>query len=154
MVPADISGTEAYPVERQDPTNARAGMRVLVAEDEPAIRLMLVVKLRQAGYVATGVEDGAEALEAARRERPDLVITDHQMPRLDGLSMARALRADAALAETPVILMSSRGCRIAGGEVGDTNVQHLLMKPFSMREVLAIVQEYRDRLEPLSGAAA
>ncbi len=141
-------------MERQDPTNARAGMRVLVAEDEPAIRLMLVVKLRQAGYLATGAENGEEALVIARRERPDLVISDHQMPRLDGLSMARELRADENLAETPVILMSSRGCRIACGEVGDTNVQHLLMKPFSMREVFAIIQEYRDRLEPSRGAAA
>lgn len=129
-------------------------MRILVAEDEPAIRLVLVNKLRQAGFTVTDASNGADALAMAKAEAPHLVITDYQMPRMDGLTMAKALFEGDATREIPVIVLSARGHRLGTGDVAGTNVQQMLMKPFSMREILAIVQDYADRHQSNFGVAA
>jgi two-component system, OmpR family, alkaline phosphatase synthesis response regulator PhoP len=137
--------------------NARS-LRVIVAEDEPAIRLVLVNKLRQAGFAVRDAANGEDALALAKAERPDLIITDFQMPRLDGLAMAKALFAEIATQDVPVVVLSARGHRLGAADVANTNVQQVLMKPFSMREILAIAQEYSDRCglasQPTSRRAA
>lgn len=138
----------------QPQPHAQPAMRILVAEDEPAIRLVLVNKLKQAGYEVFAAPNGEEALQLARTERPTLIITDFEMPRLDGLAMARALFADASTRDIPVIVLSARGHRLGGSDVEATNVQQMLMKPFSMREVLAMVQEYREGMSTNQGVAA
>jgi CheY-like chemotaxis protein len=83
-----------------------ASARILVAEDDPALREALREVLALAGYAAVTVSDGLQALAAARAEPPDLVILDHLMPGLDGLSVLRALQADPRLQRIPVILLT------------------------------------------------
>jgi CheY-like chemotaxis protein len=80
--------------------------RILVAEDDPALREALREVLALAGYAAVTVSDGMQALAAARAEPPDLIILDHLMPGLDGLSVLRALQADPRLQRIPVILLT------------------------------------------------
>jgi CheY-like chemotaxis protein len=80
--------------------------RILVAEDDPALREALREVLALAGYAAVTVSDGMQALAAARAEPPDLVILDQLMPGLDGLSVLRALQADPRLRGIPVILLT------------------------------------------------
>src|SRR4051794_8946958 len=79
---------------------------VLVADDEPAVLEVLADVVEDLGHDVVRARDGDEALRLAREHRPHLVVTDHVMPRLSGLDLCRELKADAALAHIPVILLS------------------------------------------------
>jgi CheY-like chemotaxis protein len=80
---------------------------VLVAEDRPTDREMLVALLGSSGYDLVEAETGDEALRLAREWKPALVVTDMLVPELDGLDLARAIRADAAIGHTPIILYTA-----------------------------------------------
>lgn len=82
------------------------GRRVVVADDDPAVVWFMADLLKTAGCVVHEAFDGREALEAAYRTSPDLVVSDILMPELDGFSLCRALRRDVALRDVPVILLS------------------------------------------------
>lgn len=83
-----------------------AGRRALVVDDDPAVVWFFAGLLREQGADVYEAEDGVEALERARRQRPDLVISDILMPRLDGFGLTRAMKRDPQLADVPVILLS------------------------------------------------
>ncbi len=84
------------------------GRRALVVDDDPAVVAQFGDLLRGAGMIVSAHTDGAEALEAARRERPDVVLADILMPGVDGFALCRAIRRDVALRHTPVVLLSWR----------------------------------------------
>jgi PAS domain S-box-containing protein len=88
------------------------------------------------------VADGLAALEAARRERPDLVLTDVMMPGLDGFGLLRELHADTALASTPVLMLSARAGEEASVEGLQAGADDYLVKPFAARELLARVSTH------------
>jgi signal transduction histidine kinase/DNA-binding response OmpR family regulator len=115
-----------------------AGARILVADDNADMR-GYVRDLLAPTYKVEAVVDGEQALEAARREPPDLILTDIMMPRLDGLGLLKALRSDAALHDIPVILLSARAGEEARVEGLDAGADDYLVKPFSARELLARV---------------
>ncbi|MBL8482629.1 MAG: response regulator [Rhodocyclaceae bacterium] len=81
--------------------------RILIAEDHPSSRELLVYLLEAAGYVVHSVDDGAAALQAIREIKPNLVICDLQMPELDGYGVLRALRADPDFASLPVLAVTA-----------------------------------------------
>ena len=92
---------------------------------------------------ATTVEtvvNGEEALAAARRRRPDLILSDVMMPRLDGFGLLRDVRADPALSDVPVVLLSARAGEEASIEGIEAGADDYLVKPFSARELLARVR--------------
>jgi len=80
---------------------------ILVAEDNPVERKLLMIRLSQMGYRVVTAGDGVEALERTRSQRPDLIVSDVLMPRLDGFRLCRTLRQDPELNEIPVVLTSS-----------------------------------------------
>src|SRR5690606_28715295 len=90
--------------------------------------------LLAARYDVETVADGAAALAAARRQRPDLVLADVMMPALDGLGLAQALRADAALRDVPLVLLSARAGEEPRIEGLGAGADEYLQKPFSARE--------------------
>ncbi len=100
--PAPAAPAEAAPAA------PRRKLKVLLAEDSLATREVLRVLLEQEGYLVRVAGDGVEALEAVQRERPDVVVSDFNMPRCDGPGLARALRASPATARLPVVLLSSQ----------------------------------------------
>lgn len=111
--------------------------QVLVVDDDPHIRQLLVFALEKAGLGAREASDGEAALVSVALARPDLVILDINMPRLDGLEVCRRLRAQG---ELPILFLSSRDDeidRILGIELG---ADDYVVKPFSPREVVARVQ--------------
>jgi signal transduction histidine kinase len=116
------------------------GERVLLADDNADMRAYIRRLLVAKGYAVETVGDGIAALEAARRARPDLVISDVMMPRLDGLGMLAALRGDRTLRELPVILLSARAGEEARIEGLDGGADDYVSKPFSARELLARVR--------------
>lgn len=82
------------------------GRRILLVDDDPAVLWFFAELLGEAGAMVVQAEDGLEALNAARTQAPDVILTDIMMPRMDGLSLCRALDRDPALSEIPVILLS------------------------------------------------
>jgi signal transduction histidine kinase len=118
---------------------AGGGERVLLADDNADMRNYVRRLLVAEGYQVEAVTDGEAALAAARRELPDLVLSDVMMPRLDGFGLLRALRADPALRDLPVLLLSARAGEEARVEGLDVGADDYLTKPFSARELLARV---------------
>jgi signal transduction histidine kinase len=112
--------------------------RILVADDNADMRAY-VARLLSERFAVETAADGAIALAAAKRRRPDLVLTDVMMPQLDGFGLLRELRLDPATAQVPVIMLSARAgeeSRVEGMEAG---ADDYLIKPFSARELLARV---------------
>ncbi|HEY0936858.1 MAG TPA: SpoIIE family protein phosphatase [Trebonia sp.] len=114
--------------------------RVLVADDNADMREYLARLLRTAGYQVTAVTDGQAALDAVRAETPDLVVSDVMMPRLDGLALVAALRADARTAAVPALLLSARAGQEASIEGLRAGADDYLVKPFSAVELLERVR--------------
>jgi PAS domain S-box-containing protein len=118
--------------------------RVLLADDNADLRDYVGRLLNARGYEVEAVQDGQAALEAARAHRPDLVLTDVMMPVMDGFSLLAAIRADAALADLPVIMLSARAGEEAQVEGLQAGADDYLAKPFSAREMLARVAANLD----------
>jgi PAS domain S-box-containing protein len=114
--------------------------RVLVADDNSDMRDYLTRLLRSAGHRVTSVADGRQALDAARAEAPDLVVSDVMMPEMDGLELVAALRADARTVGVPVLLLSARAGQEAAIEGLEAGADDYLFKPFSAAELLARVR--------------
>ncbi len=112
------------------------GARILLADDNADMRGYLR-DLLAPYYQVEAVPDGQAALEAARRHPPDVILSDVMMPRLDGMGLLAAIRADAALRPTPVVLLSARAGEEARIEGLDAGADDYLIKPFSARELLA-----------------
>jgi signal transduction histidine kinase len=121
---------------RQAPSNRRA--RIVWADDNADMR-DYVARLLGARYDVEAVADGEAALAAVRARRPDLLLADVMMPRMDGLQLVRALRADPATRSLPVILLSARAGEEARIEGFDAGANDYLYKPFTARELLSRV---------------
>mgnify|MGYP000222715538 CR=1 FL=1 len=127
-----------------------APARVLVVEDEPRLAALVCDYLRQAGYVAEALADGAQALQRLREQAPDLLVLDLMLPGLDGLSVCRALRE---FSDLPVIMLTARVeevDRLIGLESG---ADDYVCKPFSPRELVARVKAILRRPR-LAGTAS
>jgi len=110
--------------------------RVLVVDDEIYIVHILDFSLGMEGYEVLTALDGEQALEKARNERPDLIVLDIMMPKLDGYETCKALKSDAATKDIPVILLSAKGRNVdqkVGFEVG---ADDYITKPFSPRKLV------------------
>lgn len=116
--------------------------KVLIADDEPHIRHVLALKLQKAGLEVLTAADGEEALECCVQEKPNLLITDYQMPGLSGLELCQALRADPATADIVAIMLTARGFTLDESEAAATGIAELISKPFSPAEVLQVVLRY------------
>ncbi len=112
---------------------------ILLADDNADMRDYVSRLLRAEGWRVDAVSDGAVALERARRERPDLVLTDVMMPGLDGFELLRELRSDGATATIPIILLSARAGGDAKVEGLRAGADDYLVKPFAANELTARV---------------
>ncbi len=125
--------------------------KILVVDDEPPIVDVLSYNLKQAGYEVIIARDGEQAVAAARRDRPDLIILDLMLPKIDGLEVFRILRRES---ETPVIMLTARDAeidRVVGLELG---ADDYVVKPFSVRELMVRVKNVLRRSIPRPIAAA
>jgi two-component system alkaline phosphatase synthesis response regulator PhoP len=114
---------------------------VLLVDDELHILKAAEFKLKKQGWEVLTASDGEEAWETIQARRPDLMVTDYQMPRLSGLELIARLRATEEYADLPVILLTARGYErpvldIANG----LRVLEVLAKPFSPRELFKRVE--------------
>jgi CheY-like chemotaxis protein len=115
------------------------GARVLVVDDDEAIRGMVSQALAFEGYAVEAAADGAEALVAIARDRPALVLLDMRMPVLDGWAVVRELRARSI--EVPVVVMTA--ARDARAWAEDVGAAGHLAKPFDLDDLFAVVERLR-----------
>lgn len=125
------------PVARSARENEKPS-RILLADDNADMR-EYVQRLLRENYEVVAVADGESALQSAREQRPDLILSDIMMPRLDGVGLLRAVRADQDLKSVPVILLSARAGEESRVEGLAAGADDYLVKPFSARELLARV---------------
>jgi PAS domain S-box-containing protein len=138
-----VTGTSEVPAAEDVPIAASSGMRIVVADDNADMRDYVSRILGETCEVES-VADGRQALDAMRRRRPDLLLSDVMMPRLDGFGLLREVRADPALRTVPVILLSARAgeeSRVGGLQAG---ADDYLTKPFSARELIARVHAHLE----------
>ena len=127
--------------------------RILVVDDEIYIVHILEFSLTMEGYEVATASDGEEALRKIEEDRPDLVVLDIMMPRLDGYEVCRRLRQSEETATLPVILLSAKG-RPVDREVGlEVGADDYIVKPFSPRRLLEKIRELlaRERMGEASG---
>lgn len=123
------------PLEDVEIPSSTNGARVLVADDNADMRAYLQ-RLLQTRWHVEVVSNGREALQAAQRERPDLILSDVMMPELDGFGLIAAIRSDQTLTDVPVILLSARAGEEAQIDGMNAGADDYLVKPFSARELL------------------
>ncbi len=111
--------------------------RILVCDDEHFIQHAVRMKLTKAGYDVETAPDGRAGLEAIRRERPLLLITDLQMPNMDGIALCHELRSDPATSDLPIIMLTAKGFEIdSSGVAALLRLSEVIFKPFSPRELV------------------
>jgi DNA-binding response OmpR family regulator len=119
--------------------------KILIVDDEPPIIDILSYNLKQAGHEVVIARDGEQAVAAARRDKPDLIILDLMLPKIDGLEVHRIVRRES---EVPVIMLTARDAeidRVVGLELG---ADDYVVKPFSVRELVARVKSVLRRSIP------
>ena len=123
---------------------------ILVADDESHIVQVLALKFRNAGHDVIEATDGEEALDLVRGHRPDVVVTDMQMPFMNGIELAGAMLDDPATASIPVLILTARGWAMDECIATLSNVRSVQSKPFSPREILSLVEGLVDSGTPRS----
>lgn len=138
---------------RPDPGGGAGGARredgaprVLLVDDERSIRTICRVNLEGDGLAVTEAEDGAEALEEVKRERPSLVLLDVMMPGVDGWSVAEQLAEDDETREIPVVFLSARASREDHLHAQELGAVGYVVKPFDPIELAGIVREVLERV--------
>ena len=122
-------------------------MRILVAEDETIIRLDLKDLLERAGFeVVAEAKDGEEAVALARSERPDLILLDVKMPRLDGIEAARRILDERPI---PIVMLTAYGQQELVARAAEAGVFGSLVKPFREQDLLPAIHTARARHEEL-----
>ena len=115
--------------------------RILAVDDSPSMRQMVSIALAGAGYEVEQASDGVEALAIAQKSRFDLVITDVNMPQMDGLTLVRNLRGLPSYKHTPLLVLTTENTperKMEGREAGATG---WLVKPFNPERLLATVSK-------------
>ena len=114
---------------------------VLMIDDVPLFRDVVLHALQRAGHQVSCAANGAAAVEALKTIKPDLILLDLAMPEMNGLAFLKQLRADKALARTPVIVVSALSEAVEVKEAMKIGVQgHLLKSRFSLEQLIALVQ--------------
>ncbi len=131
MADVDTAATEQ--------TQQRRRVTILVVEDDSALREFLCTALADEFEVA-GAVSGEEAVDVARRLRPDVVLLDVMLPGLSGLDVVRVIRADPSLRDTPVLVMTAFS-EIDAGDAEAAGANRFLAKPFDLQQLTAAVRD-------------
>lgn len=124
--------------------------RVLIAEDETIIRMDLREMLEEEGYAVVEAGDGEAALRLARSERPDLIILDIKMPKIDGLAAARTISEERI---APVLILTAYSQRDLVAEAADAGAMGYLVKPFAKTDLMPAIEIAKGRYQQLAALA-
>lgn len=130
--------------------------KLLLVDDEPHVTLVLSRKLERAGFEVQIARDGEEGFAKAQSFLPDMIVSDLQMPRADGMTLAVNLAGCVATNKIPILLLSGRGFLLDDEVRANTNIVRVLEKPFSAKDIIANVNEILNAPEsaqPMGRAA-
>ncbi|PAT36885.1 histidine kinase [Vandammella animalimorsus] len=161
---ASVYGAAAQALQREDAQTAEqqlagAGLLhseqdaeaqtplVLVVDDSITVRRVTQRLLKREGYRVALAANGAQALEMLQGERPIVVLSDIEMPQMDGFELLSHIRADARIADLPVIIITSRTAQKHREHAIELGANHYLGKPYSDAELLALVGQYADAMQ-------
>lgn len=130
-----------------------SGGTIVIAEDETDIRANLIRLLGMEGFTVHAAPNGSAALALVRQHQPDLVLSDVMMPEMTGHELVKAVRADAAIAHTPVVLLTAKADRSDVREGMNLGADDYLTKPFQRDELLACVRAQLDKAAAQQTAA-
>lgn len=125
-------------------TDAATTRKILVADDEPAIRDLLVFNLRAEGFHVEAVDNGDDACAVAPALLPDLIVLDWMMPGRDGLSTLGVLKADPTTQDIPVVLLTAKATDAEVWEGWEAGADYYITKPFDVDELLHFVKYLWD----------
>ena len=125
-----------------------ADRKVLVVDDEIHIVHVVAIKLRNNGFEVIAADNGAEGLKLALAEKPDIIVTDYQMPVMTGIELVEQLRQNEDTKDTPVIILTARSFAIPQQQQDDLGISGCLSKPFSPKELLGTIEDilYQNQL--------
>ena len=116
--------------------------RILICDDHPFITRLLQLTLTKVGYSVESCCDGLAAWQSAERQAPGLIISDYQMPRMDGLGLLNRLRSDVRTAEVPFILLTAKGFELSESQLRlNWRTAALVSKPFSPKQIVALARQ-------------
>ena len=127
-----------------DAAGPAAAPLVLVVDDSLTVRRVTQRMLAREGYRVTLAKDGLDALERLAEEGPDVVLSDIEMPRMDGFDLVRNLRSDVRWRSLPVIMITSRIAQKHRDHAAELGVDHYLGKPYSEEDLLALIGRYTE----------
>lgn len=127
------------------------GKKILVVDDEKHIVRLVQVNLERAGYEVVTAYDGEEALQKVKQERPDLIVLDVMMPKMDGFEVMKHLKADPETKEIPVIMLTAKAQDADVFRGWKAGVDCYLTKPFNPLELLTFVKRIFESLEEMEG---
>jgi two-component system alkaline phosphatase synthesis response regulator PhoP len=115
--------------------------KVLIVDDEIHIVHVVAIKLRNNGYEVISADNGAEAFDLALKERPDIIVTDFQMPVMTGMELVEKLRQHQETRDIPVIMLTARSFAIPQEQQENLQISGCLSKPFSPKELLGNIED-------------
>ncbi len=122
-----------------------AEKKILVVDDEVHIVHVVSIKFRNNGYEVISAENGADAFEMACEEKPDIIVTDYQMPVMSGIELVRNLRQNEETKNIPVIMLTARSFSIEDELKNELQISECLSKPFSPKELLRDVDNILNK---------
>lgn len=128
-----------------------ADRKVLVVDDEIHIVHVVAIKLRNNGFEVVAADNGAEGLKLALAEKPDIIVTDYQMPVMTGIEFVQQLRQNEETKNTPVIMLTARSFAIPQRQQDDLRISGCLSKPFSPKELLGNIEDILYQKQLVAG---
>lgn len=126
--------------------------KVLLCDDEIHILRAAELKVGRAGYEVRIARDGQEAWEMIQQDLPDVLVTDVQMPRVDGFELSRRIRGDAATKDLPILMLTAKGFELEQQEMmAKWGIVDILAKPFSPRELVRLIDQIVATVPATSG---
>lgn len=128
--------------------------KILVIDDDEAVNELVKINLELAGYNVISAIDGISGFAAAKQEQPDLIILDVMMPDVDGYTVAKRIRENPAIKDTPIIMLTALGMldnKVKGFDIG---VDDYLVKPFEIEELKVRVRALLKRTDKIPESAA
>jgi DNA-binding response OmpR family regulator len=121
--------------------------RILLSEDNDDIRKMLAIRLEVVGYTVLQARDGEEALDTAKKEKPDLIILDLMMPKLSGFEVCRMLKFDDAYKNIPIIVLSALQHQRDREKAVEAGADAYFIKPFDLELLLNKIKTLIDEIQ-------
>jgi two-component system chemotaxis response regulator CheY len=115
--------------------------KILIVDDATTVRSLAKFALSKAGFAIVEAEDGAIGLQKAKAEKPDLIISDLNMPNMNGLEMCRAIKSDDALKATPIFMLTTEASADVAKEGKEIGIMAWIVKPFAPDKLLAAVNK-------------